>query len=93
MASDEEAVNITEKRLIVEVLELYKDFPCLWDSSHDLYCNKGARSQAWEIILQKWKTGYPRATIEDVKKKIEHLRAAYRRERNKVGKLQANNTQ
>lgn len=65
MASDHEAVNITEKRLIVEVLELYKDFPCLWDSSHDLYCNKDARSQALEIILEKWKTGYPLATIED----------------------------
>ncbi|XP_061724622.1 bromodomain-containing protein 4-like [Cydia pomonella] len=79
-----ESVNIAEKQLIVEVLELYKGFPCLWDSSHELYCNKDARSQALQIILDKWKTGYPQATTEEVKKKLEHLRAAYRRERKKV---------
>ncbi|XP_063895454.1 DNA translocase FtsK-like [Helicoverpa armigera] len=84
MASDEEAVNITEKRLIVEVLELYKDFPCLWDSSHDLYCNKDARSQAWEIILQNGKRVTHVPPQRTSRKKIEHLRAAYRRERNKV---------
>lgn len=91
-ASEQEAVNITEKQLILEIIQIYKDFPCLWDSSHELYCNKDARNQALEIILEKWKTGYPHATIEDVKKKIEHLRAAYRRERKKVGILQINNT-
>lgn len=90
--SEQEAVNITEKKLILEIIQIYKDFPCLWDSSHELYCNKDARNQALEIILEKWKTGYPHATIEDVKKKIEHLRAAYRRERKKVGILHINNT-
>lgn len=80
----QEHIVSNEKRAIIELLELYKDFPCLWNTTHSLYCNKDARNQAFEILLEKWKTYYPVATITDIKKKIEHLRAAYRRERNKV---------
>ncbi|VVC94594.1 unnamed protein product [Leptidea sinapis] len=41
---------LKEREVLVDVLALYKYFPCLWDTSHELYCNRDARNQALQIL-------------------------------------------
>lgn len=73
-----------ERKILTEFLHLYKELPCLWDNREVLYNNKEARDQAYEVLLEKYRQIYDDASILDVKKKIEHMRTAYRRERRKV---------
>lgn len=76
----------TERQVIIEFLELYKDFTCLWDTSCKQYSCRDARNQALEILVEKLKIIDQNATIAVVKKKIENMRAAYKRELKKVRK-------
>ncbi|CAF4946267.1 unnamed protein product [Pieris macdunnoughi] len=69
---------LTEREVLVDVLALYKDFPCLWDTSHELYCNRDARNRALQIPRDCHSRFDRSITVNDVKKKIENMRAAYR---------------
>ncbi|KAL7738286.1 hypothetical protein ACLKA6_006617 [Drosophila palustris] len=42
------------------------------------------RNKAWEVLLSKYHEEDPDAAVEDVKKKINSLRASYRRELRKI---------
>lgn len=75
---------LTERQLIVELLDLYKSLPCLWDPIHSQYNNKESREAAYELLREKYRELYEDASIDVVKKKIEHMRATYRREYRKV---------
>jgi hypothetical protein len=60
MDSEERQEDIVsaEKRPIIDLLELYKDFPCLWNTANSLYYNKDARNQALQILLEKYYNKY-----------------------------------
>lgn len=62
------AAIITERKVISEFLELYKEFSCLWDVSCKQYNNKDARNQALEVLLKKLKVIDNIAIIATVKK-------------------------
>ncbi|XP_061712068.1 uncharacterized protein LOC133521238 [Cydia pomonella] len=79
-----ERVMPNEKNILSEFLKLYKTFPCLWDQKHMHYANREARDNAYEELLDKYKLYHENGTVVDVKKKIEYMRCAYRRERKKV---------
>lgn len=81
-----------EMKVIVEVLELYKRLPCLWDPAHHLYHTKEERNRAYHILLEKYKTINPDATRDIMKKKIDNMRNAYRREYKKVCTITILNT-
>ncbi|CAH2088742.1 unnamed protein product [Euphydryas editha] len=75
---------ITERDVLIELFQLYKDYQCLWDTSHELYCNRDARKQAFAVLKQCYSKFEKDATVEDVKKKLENMKKAYKRERKKV---------
>lgn len=77
---------LTEREVISDFLELYKSFTCLWDITSKEYCNKDARNQALELLKEKLKIIDNDASIATVKKKIENMRAAYKKEFKKVNK-------
>ncbi|XP_063620867.1 uncharacterized protein LOC134793226 [Cydia splendana] len=77
-------VMLSERNILSEFLKMYKTFPCLWDQKHMNYANREARDTAYEELLEKYKLYHENGTVVDVKKKIEHMRCAYRRERKKV---------
>ncbi|CAG5012212.1 unnamed protein product [Parnassius apollo] len=74
----------SERSILIDVIQLYKDLPVLWDHTKVKYNDKKARDQAYTLILEKYKVLRQDATIELVKKKLENMRAAYRREFKKV---------
>ncbi|XP_047988835.1 uncharacterized protein LOC125228345 [Leguminivora glycinivorella] len=80
--SDRAVLN--EQSILSEFLKLYRAFPCLWDQRHMHYANREIRDSAYEELLEKFKLYQADGTVVDVKKKIEHMRCAYRRERKKV---------
>lgn len=77
---------LTEREVMSDFLELYKSFTCLWDITCKEYSSRDARNQALEVLKEKLKQIDNDASISTVKKKIENMRAAYKREYKKVNK-------
>lgn len=73
-----------ERRIVKEFLETYKFLPCLWDPKDKFYLNKDARSQALEILVDKYRIIDSEATVDLIKKRLENMRCAYKREYKKV---------
>nr|CAI5829191.1 unnamed protein product [Callosobruchus analis] len=68
----------------VSFYESYREQVCLWDVKSKDYSNKQKRNASYEMLLQKLKEINPQATIEILKKKINNMRTAFRRELKKV---------
>lgn len=73
-----------EKEFMVEFIELYKSFPCLWKVKSKEYSDRNAKSQAYEILIEKMQTVDSIANRETVVKKINSMRTTYRKELKKV---------
>lgn len=69
-----------EKEFLIEFIELYKSFPCLWKVKSKSYSDRNAKNQAYDILVDKMKTIDPEANRESVCKKINALRTSYRKE-------------
>lgn len=67
-----------------EFIEIYRDHSCLWNVKSEEYSNKHKRNSSYEVLLRKMKEINPDATLELLKKKINNIRTAFRREFKKV---------
>lgn len=73
-----------EKEFIREFIELYKSFPCLWKVKSKEYSDRNAKTQAYDILVEKMNTVDESTNRETVVKKINSLRTTYRKELKKV---------
>lgn len=73
-----------EKQFLREWIKLYRDLPALWKIKSPEYTDKKKKSEAYVLLLRKYKEKFPYATIEDLRKKINSLRTNFRRELKKV---------
>lgn len=64
---------------IKELIQHYKQYDCLWDINSPDYKNHGTKYQAWKDIAN-----YFNKDVEEVKRKVRYLRAAYVNEKRKV---------
>ncbi|XP_044765906.1 uncharacterized protein LOC123322127 [Coccinella septempunctata] len=65
-------------------IELYRQHPCLWRMRDDNYSNKKMKDEAYSVLLDFYRKTAPTATLDTVKKKINNLRSAFRKELKKV---------
>jgi hypothetical protein len=68
----------------IEFIRLYKSFPELWNTSDENYKSRPAKSIAYNKLAKKLLEIDKNATQDVVKRKINSLRASYRREMLKV---------
>ncbi|XP_063836632.1 uncharacterized protein LOC135085761 isoform X1 [Ostrinia nubilalis] len=78
--------EIDERRVVKELIELYRNLPCLWDMRSEDYRFVKKKNLAWGMLLEKLKEIDPDANIYSVKRKIDNLRNGYKRELKKVRK-------
>ncbi|XP_061380752.1 uncharacterized protein LOC116775412 isoform X3 [Danaus plexippus] len=69
-----------EREFLIGCIELYRDLPALWQTKSKLYHDRDKKNTAYDILLAKYNEMFPRATKEDLKKKINSLRTNYRKE-------------
>lgn len=72
------------KQFILEFIELYEAFPCLWKIKSVEYRDRNKRNKAYEELLKKYKDIDKDATVQTVKNKIDSMRASFRRELKKI---------
>lgn len=64
---------------VLELIEIYKQYPLLWKPSDPQHFNKIKKSDAWKDIGDKMLR-----PAEECKKKMIYLLSSYRREKGKV---------
>lgn len=77
-------VPAEERSMLEELIENYQSSRCLWDIQCDSYSNRDRRNAAFNSLLEIYKKVYPDATIATLKKKLENMRSAFKREEKKV---------
>lgn len=75
------------KRLFTQFINIYKHNPCLWDPKHPNFKSQVAKREAYEqllAVMKEFDPTNPENTTEAVKKKINSMRASFRRDFKKV---------
>nr|CAH7764868.1 unnamed protein product [Callosobruchus chinensis] len=67
-------------------ISLYRAHPGLWQIKSKEYSNKHMKNSAYQELFEKCKEICPEADTKYVRKKIDSLRAGYRRELREIGK-------
>ncbi|CAG4989350.1 unnamed protein product [Parnassius apollo] len=62
-----------EREVITELLELYRDLPCLWDLTCETYKDSTQKKNAWDILATKLKEIDTSANATSAKKKEKIL--------------------
>lgn len=74
------------KEFILEFIQCFKENSCLWKYTSTDYKNKNVKSVTYNKLLEINRKYDPNCNVAEVKKKIQSLRASYRKEKNKVQK-------
>ncbi|XP_075148575.1 uncharacterized protein LOC142222354 [Haematobia irritans] len=69
-----------ERRLCLELLEMYRDMPALWDVTSFEYSDRRLKRTCYQKLLKKYREWAPDANLNDLKKKLNSLRWCYKRE-------------
>ncbi|XP_018563282.1 uncharacterized protein LOC108905014 [Anoplophora glabripennis] len=77
------------RRFIAEFIELYKSYPTLWNLKSPEYNDRDSKRDAYVTLIKKLQEIEPKCTKQDVIKKINSLRSAFRREYRKVTRMRA----
>lgn len=73
-----------DKTFITDFIEVYRRHPALWNTKSDLSKNKHLRTKGIEELIKVCQGKCNGADEAFVKRKINNLRTAFRRELNKV---------
>uniref|UniRef100_A0A2A4J4R7 MADF domain-containing protein n=1 Tax=Heliothis virescens TaxID=7102 RepID=A0A2A4J4R7_HELVI len=65
-----------------QLVNIYKQYDCLWDVSNELYKNRTARDNAYREILKQ--LNIPELKVRHVPQKIKNLRTSYYQEIRKI---------
>lgn len=72
------------KDFLIEFIELYRSYPCLWKVKSQAYSNKLKKNQAYDVLVCKYRQVNHTATRETVVKRIASMRASFRKEFRKL---------
>ncbi|XP_063700455.1 uncharacterized protein LOC134830803 [Culicoides brevitarsis] len=75
------------KPIFLEFIKIYKNNPCLWDPKDPNYKSREGKKSAYEqllAVMKKFDPTNPENNIEAVKRKINSMRACFRRDYRKV---------
>lgn len=73
-----------KKAFIIDFIELYKSYSCLWKVKSAEYSDRNKKNSAYESLRQKLSEVDDNASIELVKKKVDNLRGCFRKELKKI---------
>ncbi|KAG5896200.1 hypothetical protein JTB14_006648 [Gonioctena quinquepunctata] len=71
---------------IITFLDLFRNYPCLWDASSAGYINRNAKDAAYNELLQRLEERGLKSGLVPLKRKIKSLRDTYRSEVYKIKK-------
>lgn len=76
--------SVEEKKFLLEVIEVYRSLPALWDHGSKDYSNRTKKNEQYEELLKKYQEKYPEADRKALVKKINSLRTNFRKELRRI---------
>ncbi len=77
-------IRSLSKEFLTEFIELYKSYPCLWQTKSKDYKDRNKKDKAYGDLLKKLREVEPSADKKKVKDKINSIRGSFRREMKKI---------
>lgn len=75
---------LNQPLFLTSFIDKYRQLPCLWNIKSKNYSNRKEKAKAYETLINYCKTVDQNASIDTVKKKINNIRSAFRKEHKKV---------
>ncbi|XP_064635774.1 blastula protease 10-like [Lineus longissimus] len=75
--------KLEERQFMLTCIELYRELPALWKVKSKEYSDRNKKDAAYQTLLEKYRERYPKASRDDLTKKLNSLRTNYRKELNK----------
>ena len=72
------------KKLTGELIDLYREMPCLWKIKSKPYFNRNLKKLSYKRLIDLLKPHFPEADKEFIQKRIQSLRGTFRKEMHKV---------
>lgn len=72
------------RKLMLEFIDLFRSMPCLWDRQHLGYAVRQYRTEAYKLLLQKYREIDEEATLHTVRSRLDIVRNGFIRELKKV---------
>jgi hypothetical protein len=69
---------------LTKFLEEYREMPVLWQVRSADYSSRTKRDEAWDLLVQLTREKVPEADLCFVKKKVDSIRASFRKEMRRV---------
>jgi hypothetical protein len=66
--------------VLIKFLDVYREMPVLWQVRSADYSNRTKRYEAWDLLVQLSREKIPEADLCFVKKKVDSIRASFRKE-------------
>ncbi|KOB78479.1 Alcohol dehydrogenase transcription factor [Operophtera brumata] len=79
-----DALTATSKKFWIELIQLFKEHPCLWDTYSPDYLKAPLKHLAYNLLLEKYWEIDGSATLGTLKKKLAIFRSGFSREYRKV---------
>lgn len=78
-----------QRNAMIAVIESWKRNKCLWDPAHPKWYNIDARNKAYKSVLMVYRKLEPSASLYDVKRRLNNMKASYKKEYRKVKRIQS----
>lgn len=78
---------VTEKDILFDIIKLYHQNRCLWDTNERMYRSRQARLDAYKGLLERFKAIDPDAELDAVKCKLENMRTSFFRQWKKASRV------
>ena len=77
-----------EKKFLLELIDVYRSLPALWQIKSNEYSERQKRDSAYETLLIKYREYYKEGTKDELKIKLNALRTNFRKELKKINNSQ-----
>ncbi|CAH1983109.1 unnamed protein product [Acanthoscelides obtectus] len=77
-------VTLNQPSFVTGFIDIYRQLPSLWNIKSKQYSNRKEKAKAYEKLISYCKTVDKNASMDMVKKKINNIRSAFRKEHKKV---------
>ncbi|GFO50157.1 hypothetical protein PoB_007666200 [Plakobranchus ocellatus] len=77
-----------EKKFLLELIDMYRSLPALWQIKSKEYSDRQTKDSAYETLLHKYREYYKEGTKDELKKKLNALRTNFRKELKKINDSQ-----
>lgn len=77
-----------EKKFLLELIDVYRSLPALWQIKSKEYSDRQRKDSAYETLLIKYREYYKEGTKDELKKKLNALGTNFRKELKKISDSQ-----